>query len=515
MRARDSLAVLLVLAAGCGRDAEDCNLSLTCPAYADAGPLDAACQVPPSEKPPLAKCGIFAAPGAGGDGSRSAPFGSLQMAIDAAAATGKPVYACAKTFAEPINVPSGVVVYGGLDCEKGWTWAAGQRTRVSPPAAATAAGASEIGARLGAGAGTTILADIDITAPDGVMAGVSSIALLAEDTGAELTRCTLTAGNGADGEPGLQLADDIALNGAEGAKGYDLCGAGATNPGPMGPTQTCGANSSIGGHGGDGGPASGPSLDGGKGGDGEPAYSSTPAAGIGGAGQSTMSCQPGGQGANGTSGDSGEGASGTGTLSMSGYAGADGQDGTDGKPGQGGGGGGGAKGKTALQCPGAAASDRPGATGGSGGSGGCGGSRGGGGKAGGSSIALASISTKRITLGDVALTVGRGGNGGKGGDGQNGGSGGFGQNGGLGFGGTANGCHGGDGGNGGAGGPGGGGQGGHAVGIAYQGTAPKGTPAVSHQSGMPSPGKGGTPGASSNAATGQGADGASADLLQL
>ena len=517
------LAPLLAFAAaageiGCGRHAADCDLGLTCPAYAYTDAPDPACLVPPmlAEGGPIARCGVFAAPGAsGGDGSRAAPFGSLQDAIDAAAAAGKPVYACAKEFTERIDVPSGAAIYGGLDCDHGWAWAAGQRTRVLAPASATAAGASEIAARLRAGDGKTILADLDVTAPDGLLAGVSSIAVLVEDTEAEITRSTLTAGDGRDGESGAHAGDDPALDGAQGTQGFGICAGGGTNPAPEAPAKACGAGVSTGGRGGDGGPPTGADIDGAAGGDGQPQYPTSPAAGLGGAGQSAASCEGGGQGADGDAGESGGGAVGSGGVSVDGYSGASGADGADGKPGQGGGGGGGAKGKTLVQCAGAPTIDRAGATGGSGGTGGCGGVGGGGGKAGGSSVALSSLATKAVSLTDVALSVGAGGNGGDGGDGQNGGSGGFGQVGGQGTIGAANGCHGGDGGRGGAGGPGGGGQGGHAIGVAYSGLAPQGTPEVGYKGAAASPGKGGAPGANSTAPMGHGADGISGDFVDF
>ncbi|MFT3775097.1 MAG: hypothetical protein QM820_57855 [Minicystis sp.] len=515
-----------VQAAGCVNVADDCKLTASCTDYAADGSggnggkasLDPKCLIPPMQaKGGIdTSCGIFAAPGApGGTGSASAPFSSLQAAIFAAAKTGKPVYACAKAFTEPIEVPSGVAIYGGLDCDNGWAWTASKRTLVKPPAWATPPGASEIGARLQAGEDKTVLSDVDVTAPDAVFAGTSSIALLVEDTEAEITRATFTAGDGKDGKPGKQFDDDPQLDGLPGSLGYGICVGGATNPAPEAVVKTCAFQASTGGRGGDGGLPAGATLDGGNGTDGQPQYTSLPNAGLGGLGQSASSCQPGGQGADGDKGTSGEGAVGLGAISSSGYKGVDGADGTDGKPGQGGGGGGAAKGKTQIQCTGAPTIDRAGATGGGGGTGGCGGARGSGGKAGGSSIAVVSLAKKTVSLTEVGLNVGSGGKGGNGGTGQTGGTGGLGASGGPGANGTSNGCTGGNGGNGGLGGPGGGGQGGHAIGIAYKNIAPKGTPSVTYKTTTPSPGLGGDAGANSTATNGKGADGTSGAVVQL
>jgi hypothetical protein len=517
------LAGAAAWATGCSKDAADCDLSLTCAKYAGTsnsapdgggdGSSGPDCSIPPMMLggAPLAGCGVFAAPGATGDGSRAQPFGSLQAAVDAAAAAGQPVYACAKEFAEALRVPSGVAVYGGLDCDQGWVWTAGQRTTVRPAAAATAAGASEIAARLEAGAGTTVLADVDVIAPTGALAGVSSIAVLIEDTAAELARGAFTAGDGTAGAAGAH-ATDPAPDGASGAAGYGICTAGATNPAPDAVSNACGGQPSTGGQGGDGGPPTGAVLDGANGTSGAPATGAT--LGLGGQGQTTASCQAGGKGDDGGDGPGGAGAKGPGALTTDGFSGADGKDGGDGKPGQGGGGGGGARGKTLVQCPGAATINRAGATGGGGGAGGCGGARGGGGKAGGSSFAVLSLATPAVTLTDVTLHVGKGGPGGSGGDGQGGGNWGSGAPGGAGATGANAGCAGGDGGHGGQGGPGGGGQGGHAAGVAYGKVAPQGAPAVSYAGGVPKPGLGGMPGAG-GAASGAGEAGQGGDLIQI
>src|SRR4051812_6713663 len=109
-------------ASGCGRDAESCDVILTCPGYAGSGGaahVDPARAGQPMGKDagPRSGCGIFTSPTApaGGDGSMAAPFSSLQAALDQARATGQPVFACGKEFAEKVHVPGGVVLYGALD----------------------------------------------------------------------------------------------------------------------------------------------------------------------------------------------------------------------------------------------------------------------------------------------------------------------------------------------------------------------------------------------------------------
>lgn len=500
-----ALTTGLVSTAGCGVDAGSCDLSLTCSTYAQPGlecTLDAG---------PDPRCGVFAAPGqvSGGDGSQALPYTSLQAAISAAAAEGKAVYACAKRFDEAIQVPSGAVLYGGLDCDAGWGWVAGGQTLVSAPASA-GSGGSEIAARLLAGSGKTVLQDVTVIAPAGVLPGVSSIAVLLEDTRAELSRCTFTAGDGTAGADGLSVPDDASLNGIPGVAGFGICGAASTNPGPEGPSKTCGGGVSAGGDGGDGGLPSATDLAGGDGVTGLPQDSS--GTGLGGSGQAALACKAGGQGADGALGSSGWGAIGMGTISVSGFAGVRGGDGTDGRPGQGGGGGGGSKGKLGVVCAGSATLDRAGATGGSGGSGGCGGAKGGGGQSGGASLALVSLSLQEVTLTEVTLIVGAGGDGGDGGDGQSGGTGGLGATGGPGATGANNGCASGDGGRGGAGGPGGGGMGGHAIGLAWKGLPPLGAPSVTYAG---SPGIGGHAGMNSLTPMGAGADGASGDVVEI
>lgn len=510
---------------------DDCALTATCPVEpkGDAGPLDSGDAAPPpdpdcQEAPmnrdggPLAKCGVYATPtaSADGDGSLGKPFASLQEAVDFAATTGdKNVYACAKQFNEALRVPSGVSLFGGLDCDQNWAWTAGARTVVKSPAGATVAGASEIGARLVAGLGATVLSDVDIVAPDGALPGVSSIGMLIEDTQAVLSRVTLTAGKGADGAMGTHILPSADLDGVDGVRGLDICVANSlSNPGQAGGKKMCGGVDVSGGAGGDGGlfsSAPATPLGAGNGGNGSPltAVDAGVTGGAGGAGEpvGASTCGGGTPGLPGTPGKPGAGATTMGVLTSSGYSGESGRDGSDGTPGQGAGGGGGAKGQLSVTCgtvPGA----RFGASGGGGGSGACGGAKGGGGQAGGASIALATLTEKAVILTAVTLVVGSGGKGGAGGDGQSGGNGGRGKGGGDAVPGSTAACNGADGGPGGVGGPGGGGHGGPAVGVAYKGAIPGGE-SPTFDGTAAAGGPGGAPGTNSTEPSGgQGANGA-------
>ncbi|WP_437586865.1 PGRS family protein [Sorangium sp. So ce1000] len=512
-------------AAGFGCDAlsigltSDCEYMLTCAHFlsdGEGGSTPTGC-IPSETDGAVAvadSCGVFVA-ASGNDGSKGTkaePVKTLAEALRRARKTGSDVYACAEPFAESVELPAGIALFGGLDCANGWTWIGKQtKTTVAPEAEA-------IPLTLARGEGTTLVEDIEARAPDALAKGGSSIAVLADGATAELARCVLVAGNAANGADGDDAPSEAPERAPAGSDGVDACsdlddveGPDATLPGGAQVVNACGGELSIGGHGGDGNAGNG--TDGASG--------QTGVEGQAGAGEppsmsNSWSCgvtpgDPskggGNAGANGTPGPAGVGASGLGTLSASGYTGASGGDGTPGTPGQGGGGGGGAKGGPV--CTGGVSG--AGASGGSGGAGGCGGLAGRGGAPGGASIALASVDAN-VTLIDCTLTAGRGGNGGKGGNLQPGGSGGSGGRGGIGFGGSSDGCDGGKGGQGGNGGPGGGGLGGPSLAIAF-----RGTPVVQQGQTTLTPGAPGTggPGGSNNIATNAGADGATAGEQEL
>ena len=235
---------------------------------------------------PASDCGVFASASApaGGDGSRASPFDTLQAALDRAAGTALPVFACGKEFVEHVHVPGGVVLYGALDCDAGWVWTSSKRTVLRPSGPAPGPAGARSPSLLDPGSGT-VIEDVDVVAPDGAAPGVSSIAALANGTAAKITRCSFTAGNGANGAAGVDgSASPGDLAGLAGTAGVNVCATGLTSPGAPATTKTCVATGgqSVGGKGGDGGSPDGTTTPPGSGGDGAPA---SPGAGRGGTGE--------------------------------------------------------------------------------------------------------------------------------------------------------------------------------------------------------------------------------------
>ncbi|AKT37253.1 uncharacterized protein CMC5_013840 [Chondromyces crocatus] len=467
----------------------------------EGGRVEASVDCRPSAAAEVAEvCGVFVSSAGteGGAGTKAAPVKTLAEAVKHAqeGGTGR-VYACAEAFEGAVEVPAGVTVFGGLDCQKGWRWAEGTRkTRVTAPM-------GEVPLRLRGGEGEARLEDVEVEAKgimvggDAALKGASSIAVVAEGIRVSLVRSTLVAGDGAAGEEGAGHGARAGA-GADGTAGRPACAADGGEPQVE---NLCGTaddvtDDSIGGLGG-----SGRVYSGGGGESGLPGLENA------GTGADVEAQCEGKAGGDGESGEGGDGARGLGSLSAAGYVGAKGADGGKGEPGQGGGGGGGRSGgKGVGQCP--QASTGSGASGGNGASGGCGGAGGRGGGAGGASIALVSLEAQ-VVFDDVVLRTGRGGVGGSGGPGQNGGLGG--AEGGKGgavdpaYTQLKEGCPGGAGGNGGKGGQGGGGLGGHAIGVAFRGVAPSLEGAVVT---LGEPGAGGTSADAEHA----GAPGTRADL---
>ncbi|WP_437296031.1 PGRS family protein [Sorangium sp. So ce426] len=473
--------------AGCWTAPEGCWYDMRCD-FAEAGgggggSTPEGCVPSTSGRPVDDACGVFVA--ASGDdaalGTKAAPVKTIQAAVARAQQEGatRRVYACAEAFEGAMEVPGGVAIFGGLDCTNGWGWIGEtDKTILTAPE-------GEIPLVMRGGDGAVRVEDVHVTAraidpSHDAARGLSSVAALAEGVAVELARCTIEAGDAADGTDGEAYAE-AALGGEQGNPGKEACSGEATLGGLV-KRNTCGtpddpSDDSTGGTGGIG------QLDSGGGGD-----NGTPAGAENrGLGENVNACSPGTAGTEGAAGEPGPSATGLGSLSSSGYAGISGKPGTPGTTAQGGGGGGGAKGGTAAnQC---ASDSAGGASGGSGGPGGCGGKGGKPGGPGGASIALISVDAS-LTFDDVSLKTGRGGRGGNGGPGQEGGSGGLG-----GLGGTLPtgvedlkaGCAGGPGGKGGNGGIGGGGIGGHSLGIAFRGTPPPAT-GLTITTGEPGPG---------------------------
>jgi hypothetical protein len=308
-------------------------------------------------------CGVFVSSSLGEDtnaGTEAKPFKSIMAALGAA--NGKAVYVCGEPFSEAVTVSSAVTIYGALDCSKGWVYAAGTKTQLT-------AGADAVPLTLASSANGVAVLDFAITAADATVAGDSSIAVLADQATATLTRCDLVAGSGAMGVAGTTPsgvgpngeghAGMPGMSGTEGCMGMVVVIAGG-----LGGQAKCGMTDVSGGEGGNG-------LNTASGGAGSPAQpqpepGTMPGSdGLGGPAQAAMACKSGDEGAAGANGMPGAGATGIGTIGASGYAGPMATDGQSaGTLGYGGGGGGGA-----AVCM----NSKAGTSGGGGGSGGCGG----------------------------------------------------------------------------------------------------------------------------------------------
>lgn len=433
-------------------------------------------------------CGVFVSSSLGDDanvGTKGLPVKTLARAVRLSIT--KRVYLCAEEIPGAAGLPSGLRVYGGLDCAGRWEKKEGARTTLTagpseipltlfgeeePDELETEPIVSDGGVPQPPGEQDPIvLSDLHVIARDALKEGSSSIGIFAHHAIAEMTRCRVEAGLGGNGKSGSSPSE-AATPGDPGLPGALACSADVVLGGDA-VTTACGADQPLLSTGGLGGAGS---LTGLTGGGGQPGMSSN-----GGLGDTGSGCTPGTPGEPGQPGAMGPGGAGQGQIGRAvfndkpGYVGADGADGMPGIPGQGGGGGGGAMGGAGTGKCAAMRSDG-GASGGSGGAGGCGGAGGKGGGAGGSSIAIVSLDT-RFLFTEVELVTRDGGDGGDGGLGQKGGPGGVGGlGGGVPEGATEMklGCDGGEGGTGGEGGPGGGGQGGHSIGIAFQGQPPKG-----------------------------------------
>jgi hypothetical protein len=402
-----------------------------------------------------ASCGVFvkadAAPG--GDGSKAAPFASLEAATAGGAS---PIYVCLEPLTQPQHITNPAIVYGGVDCTN-FSWTAAERSQIATCQPGVAGCASDITVPLTIEeVGTLTIERLDVFAPNAIVAGQSSIAIVAMEATITLRESTVVAGNGAPGAMGGSgLQGEAGANGANGV----LNGNGSLL-GPDGAASACGV---FGGDGGgyfilNGNDFSAPTQGGVAQGN----------AGLNGTlGMTTSACAGGGMGVTiGQVGPAGANAAGQGALSTSGYEGVAGSVGGVGAAGGGGGGGGSLR---WIQ-----AGVDPIASGGAGGAGGCGGLGGLGGGFGGSSFAILSLGST-LVFDAVSLQSALGADGAVGGAGGPGGAGGLGGTGGYNFNGginSATACSGGAGRPGGAGGPGGAGAGGHSAAIAHLGPAP-------------------------------------------
>ena len=359
MRTNHSMFVTLGLLAiavgvhstGCFDSAGDCEENLQSPCYpgptggsgGSGGGTPVGC-VPSENADPVGdECGVFVGGAAAKDdnaGTKGAPVATLARAITLAGEKSGRVYACMEEFAETIEVPAGIEIYGGLDCAADWKHVEGQKTTIAPEA-------DLVPVTLLGGAGAR-LEDVAATAAGATTPGGSSIAVIAQDGAtAELLRCELRAGSGAPGAAGITPMEvgpnGEGQNGENGMPGINSMPACMSTMGLLGGNggqRMCDRMSVSGGLGG-----AGTTTDtGGPGGNGQPQPGPMPLDGKGGKEQDAAQCTVGNAGAEGSPGMSGSGATGIGDVSPGGYTAANASSGmTVGAPGQGGGGGGGAK----------------------------------------------------------------------------------------------------------------------------------------------------------------------------
>jgi len=348
------------------------------------------------------------------DGTKNKPFKTIGQALENRAGKSR-VFVCASSgaYAEQVNLPANVSLFGGFECGS-WTYNC-EKPKVAPDHPGVALSVS--------GSSGATVADVEFVSRDAPSAGDSSIAVfIANSTGIVLQRVTATAGNGQNADPMITLDSNYCDN-VQGNAGSTVGG----------PEQTCDCKDGTGSVGGKGGDANA---------DGDPGLQPIAGGNHDGAGGAAGSIGHAGADAN-TTANGGDGAPDFGELLATSWQPAFGSTGTNGSPGQGGGGGGG--------------SDVSG--GGGGGAGGCGGTAGSGGAGGGASIVIA-VYKSNVTISECNLTSGKAGDGGQGGKGEDG------QGGGA-AGGSTGGSSGGRGGSGSGGGGGGGGAGGISVGVLF------------------------------------------------
>ena len=316
MRSRLLASILAALGCGmaasvCGCHADECIETLTC---TDGLLDDFACNADPALGPAENDCGVFVSSSSGDDanpGTRDKPVRTLERAISLARTGPLRVYACAEVFPEAVTVPSGVEVWGGLDCARDWIYVGDSRRTVLAPDPDQI----PLQAKKGELGGISTLADLRLEAANASVPGGSSIAMLVL-TGAavELRRSELVAGDGAKGEPGERGGELPAKGGTSGHSGAAACSADSVLGAPPAIT-VCGEVKTIGGQGGEGNAALG-----GSGNDGQPEPVPNPQGlGLGGVGEGNgLVCTPGQIGMPGLDGAHGLGGRGAGRITFQG-----------------------------------------------------------------------------------------------------------------------------------------------------------------------------------------------------
>ncbi len=148
---------------------------------------------------------------AGGDGSQERPFASLKVAISAAAARKKRVYACEGLYREAVELAPGVSMFGGFSCANGWAIGPGRAKIESPTSPAMRA--VDIVQK-------TKVSDFDVFSADARAPSETSVALLAiHSPGLVIERSTIRAGRGANGAIAVETAPLTQSGGANGVSG--------------------------------------------------------------------------------------------------------------------------------------------------------------------------------------------------------------------------------------------------------------------------------------------------------
>ncbi len=339
------------------------------------------------------------------DGSASAPFRTIQKAVDSAEGTfiRKHVYIAAGVYEENVTVVGPVSLIGGFSTDGAWTYSEMNVTTIvamgKTAGRTIAIDAVDVGQEAWF-ASLTLVAGAEVQASDGVdVYGVKC----SECPGLGLYRLNVSVG------PGGNVTEvPVGANGVKGGNGGT--GSSIGTPGAGG-VSACGREGGVGGIGGSSssGYAGMPGNIVGEGG------------GAGGSGGVSTWAGDGGNGAGcSVSGQDRGGAQTVGSVVGGYWLGTAGTNGEDGCSGHGGGGGGGGRGVSSQSGV------QYGSGGGGGGAGGCAGGGGPGGKAGGASLGVLLDQSTGARIENCVISTSDAGDGGVGGNGGTGGTGGLG-----------------------------------------------------------------------------------------
>jgi hypothetical protein len=168
--------------------------------------------------------GVFVSANSGDDthnGTMTSPLKTLSAAMSLAKKLGKVVIACNETYTENLTVVDGVSLYGSYDCSNLSAWTASTKNAVlnAPQSPAVRADKIVAGATMG---------NIDIVAPSATLPEMSSVGVLVTASpGFELSQLKITVGDAQSGasqtEP-TQLTDGANILAAGATGGANACG---------------------------------------------------------------------------------------------------------------------------------------------------------------------------------------------------------------------------------------------------------------------------------------------------